>query len=291
MRKLRVVWTSILLVLAISTAMVSPAAAITGNFVRDFEHPFVGLAVFYDENGEFLHRCSGALLSPSVFLTAGHCIEGATTARVYFQQGAGANYDPALGYDPVTGYPNTCLTQPCATSDELYNYGYPAGFPNQQDVGLIILDQPVYLPEYGVLAAAGSLDSLATQRGRQDITFTASGYGLTYTNPHTTISYRERLMAESKLVNLRSALTNGFNLQTSNNPGIGGGTCFGDSGGPIFYGDYTSNVIVGVTSFGLSANVCAGVDFAYRTDQADVIAWILAHSPESERSLIQIVAI
>ena len=120
MRKLQAVLTPLLLVLVISTATVSPAAAITGNFVQDFEHPFVGLAVFYDENGEFLHRCSGALLSPSVFLTAGHCIEGATTARVYFQQDAGANYDPALGYDPVTGYPDTCLTQPCATSDELY---------------------------------------------------------------------------------------------------------------------------------------------------------------------------
>ena len=30
------------------------------------QHPFVGLAVFYDANGEFLWRCSGTLVSPTV---------------------------------------------------------------------------------------------------------------------------------------------------------------------------------------------------------------------------------
>ena len=259
-----------------------PAHAITGKFVDDFEHPFVGLAVFYDENEEFIGRCSGSLLSPTLFLTAGHCIEGAASARVYFQQGAGANYDPVTELDPVTGYPETCLSQPCTTSSELINYGYPAGFPNTRDAALLILDDPILLSEYGVLAAAGSLDELATRRGRQAIDFTVSGYGLTYTNPAKTISFRERLMASSRLVNLRSALTGGFNLQTTNNPGIGGGTCFGDSGGPVFYGGFSSNIIVGITSFGLSSQVCAGVDFAYRTDQQELIDFILANTPEGE---------
>src|SRR5688500_15060105 len=195
MRKLATFFPILLIVLA---ATATPARAITGNFVEDDEHPFVGLAVFYDENGEYSHRCSGSLLSPRVFLTAGHCVEGAETARVYFQQDAGAHFDPALDYDPITGYPDVCLTQPCATSDELYNYGYPAGFPNTKDVGLIILDEPITQAEYGVLAAAGSLDDLATRRGHKEIAFTVSGYGLSYTNPHVTESFRERLMASSK---------------------------------------------------------------------------------------------
>jgi len=267
----------------------APVHAITGEFVDDFEHPYVGLVVFYDRSGEFSHRCSGALLSPRVFLTAGHCVEGVTTARVYFRQDAGARFDPDLGQDPVTGYPEQCLADPCTTSDELYNFGYPAGFPDTNDAGLVILDQPIYLAEYGALAVAGFVDGLDTARGQQDLTFTASGYGLTYTNPANTISFRERLMASSQLVNLTSALTDGFNIQTTNNPGIGGGTCFGDSGGPIFYGGFASNTIVGVTSFGLSSNVCAGVDFAYRTDQAAVIAWILSHAPAGEKKQIQLV--
>jgi len=267
----------------------APAHAITGNFVDDFEHPFVGLVVFYDQNGDFSHRCSGSLLSPSVFLTAGHCVEGVSSARVYFQQGAGANFDPVLGIDPVTGYPEDCFTSPCTTSDELYNFGYPAGFPNTKDVGLVILDQPINLPEYGKLAEAGALNGFSNRKGQQSLTLTPSGYGLTYTNPSRTVSFRERLMTTSKLQNLVSALTDGFNMQSSNNFGIGGGTCFGDSGGPIFYGASSSNTIVGVTSFGLSSNVCAGVDFSYRTDQTAVIDFILDNAPASERGLIQIV--
>ena len=31
-------------------AFPSPSAAITGNFVEDVEHPFVGLVVFYDKD-------------------------------------------------------------------------------------------------------------------------------------------------------------------------------------------------------------------------------------------------
>jgi hypothetical protein len=265
-----------------SVLVCNTASAVTGRFVRDFEHPFVGLAVFYDATGEFIGRCSGSLLSPSLFLTAGHCIEGATSARVYFQQDAGVHYDPVTQLDPISGYPETCLTQPCTTSSELINYGYPAGFPNTRDAALLVLDDPILLSEYGTLAAAGTLDALATRRGRQSIDLTVSGYGLSYTNPAVTVSFRERLMASQQLVNLTSALTDGFNLQATNNPGIGGGSCFGDSGGPVFYGSQSSNLIVGITSFGLSANVCAGVDFAYRTDQAELIEWVLANVPAGE---------
>jgi hypothetical protein len=274
-----------------------PAGAITGNYVEDFEHPFVGLVTFYDAEGEYSHRCSGSLLTPTVFLTAGHCTDGATTARVYFQQDAGAHYDPETEVDPVTGYPEYCvdgtLGVTCATSDELYNYGFDefAGFPNTRDVGLVILDQPIELSEYGALAAPGSLDRLATRRGQQEVTFTISGYGLSRVNPVVVESYRERLMAKTKLVNLRSALNGGFNLQLSANPGGGrGGTCFGDSGGPVFYGGFQSNTIVGVTSFGLNGN-CRGVDFAYRTDRKAVQNWIEGIIGEDEFAQIEIVRI
>ncbi len=88
-----------------------PSFAITNDWVVDNEHPFVGLVVFYDADGEFSHRCSGSLISPTKLLTAGHCTapnSGAVTARVYFQQDAGANFDPVTGVDPISGYPETC---------------------------------------------------------------------------------------------------------------------------------------------------------------------------------------
>jgi Trypsin len=282
-RMLATLTTGLTLALAlVLTATTTPAGAITGNYVEDREHPFVGLVVFYDADGEFIHRCSGSLLTSTVFLTAGHCTDastGAVSARVYFQQDAGANYDPATETDPVSGYPETCaagtLGTLCATSDELYNYGFAdfEGFPNTRDAGLVILDQEIRMPEYGQLAAAGTLDRLATRRGQQDLTFTASGYGLTKSNPVKVTSFRERLMAQSRLTNLRSNLTDGFNLQTNGNGNGRGGTCSGDSGGPVFYGGYSSNLIVAVTSFGLNA-YCRGVDFAYRTDTDAVLGWI-----------------
>jgi secreted trypsin-like serine protease len=284
---------ALLAVLAAVLGMASPARAITGTFVPDTEHPFVGLAVFYDANGEFLWRCSGSLLTPTVFLTAGHCADtvgGAVTARVYFEQDAGANYDPATQLDPVSGYPETCangtLGTLCATSDQIYNFDYPGGLavPDTHDAGLVILDQPIMLSEYGVLAEAGSLDQLATHRGVQSETFTVSGYGLSYKqqehNGKANTSFRVRLMALSHLVNINSGLTAGFNLQTNGNGSGSGGTCNGDSGGPVFYGGYSSNTIVAITSFGLNS-LCRGTDFGFRTDQQAVIDWILRTVAES----------
>ena len=275
----------------------STATAISGNFVEDTEHPFVGLVAFYDEDGVFLHRCSGSLLTPIVFLTAGHCTDAATTARVYFQQDAGANYDPETELDPVTGYPDSCAKgtrDVCVTSDELYNYGFDdfAGFPNNRDAGLVILDRPIHILEHGVLATAGSLDELAARVGKHNVTVTISGYGVTRTNPsgRHELSFRERLMAKSTLINLTNALTSGYNVQVSANPGGGrGGLCFGDSGNPIFSGGFESNVIVGVNSF-VNSWTCGGVGFAYRTDTRAVIAWILRTVPKDQADDIRIVS-
>jgi hypothetical protein len=271
-------------VIAILVIAVSPVGAITGNWVEDFDHPFVGLVVFYNADGEFIWRCSGSLISPTKFLTAGHCAdtgEGAVTARVWFQQDAGAHFNGVI--DPITGYPEFCAAGTegtlCATSHVLYNYGFAnfAGFPNTHDAGLVILDQPIAMAEYGVLAGAGTLDGLGTARGQNDTIFTVSGYGLTYrTNDKDAlpnISFRSRLMANSTLVNLNSSLNDGYNLQTQGNGDDRGGTCSGDSGGPVFLGGPESNVIVAVTSFGLNA-LCRGTDFAYRIDRAEVLAWI-----------------
>lgn len=274
-----------LLVVMVFAIVASPLAAITGTYVKDFDHPFVGLVAFYDANGEFVWRCSGSLISPTKFLTAGHCADigdGAETARVWFQQNAGVNYDPATQHDPVTGYPDSCaagtLGKTCATSHRLYNFNFSGLYlPNTHDVGLVILDQRIRLAEYGTLPTAGVLTDLATARGTQDTIFTVSGYGLSRSNQPQSgipnVSFRERLEATSTLVNLSSAITDGYNLQTQGNGDQRGGTCSGDSGGPVFLGDNNSNTIVAVTSFGMNS-ICRGTDFSYRIDRTEVLRWI-----------------
>lgn len=269
------------------------AGAITGDYAEDYEHPFVGLVVFYDAEGLFHHRCSGALLTPTVFLTAGHCTAGASSARVYFQQDAGAGWSPTAGIDPATGYPSACAPGTegtlCATSHKMYNYGFTGldAVPETKDAGLVILEQPIALNEYASLAAAGTLDTLSARRGEQETTFTASGYGVTEVNPVSTTSFRKRLMAESRLTNLTSASNDGYNVQTNGNGKDRGGTCTADSGGPLFYGPSESNIITGITSFGHN-RYCKGTGFSYRTDRQEVIDWIKSSTTDSEFAGIRI---
>ena len=261
------------------------AFGITGNWIEDADHPYVGLIALYKADGTFLQRCSGFLISPTKFVTAGHCVDaaaGVVSARVYFQQDAGVNFNPTTGVDPVTGYPTTCaggtLGTLCATSRRLYNYGFDnfVSFPDTHDAGVVVLDQPITLPKYGQLPTAGVLESLG--RGRKNTLFTVSGYGMTLrVSVHTklsNVSFRERLMAQSSLIDFdRNQWTDGYNLQTQGNGDSRGGTCSGDSGGPILLGGASSNTIVAVTSFVLN-ELCRGTNFGYRIDRQEVLDWI-----------------
>jgi len=289
-------------VFAATVAILSTTAdAITGNAVLSNRDNVV-LLTFYDAEGVYLWRCSGTLISPTLVLTAGHCTYGAAEARVWADQGpyvetpvneGGYPLSPIEERPPCAGYVGWPCTGEDASGDPLTypGFGFPgivppedASFPNTGDVGLVVLDTPIY-PDSGFasLADEGALDAFATRRGRQDITFTVVGYGLQRTRPTGDVAARIRLEATTQLVNVRSSLAAGFNLQLTANPGGGrGGTCFGDSGGPIFYG--ASNTIVGLTSFGITP-YCTGVDYAFRIDQPDVLAWILGVAAEEGETI------
>ena len=131
-------------------------------------------------------------------------------------------------------------------------------------------------PEYATLAAPQTLDELIKARGTQDAEFGVSGYGISFSAKQGAfaISFRERLMATEKLVNLVSRNNDGYNVQLNGNGDDRGGTCSGDSGGPVFW-PADSNQVVAVTSWGMSNAGCRGDGWYYRTDRQAVIDWIL----------------
>jgi len=238
--------------------LATPVGAVTYGEPDNGEHPYVGLVVFYNGAGKPLHRCSGTLLSSTVFLTAGHCTYGTASAQVWLDE----HVTPAGGYPFSGGVTGTPVTHP------LYD-GF-ASFPATHDVGVVVLGEPAGAGAYGTLPALGFLDGVGKRQSDQLLTVV--GYGLQGVKPDYS-ALRDRYKGTVMLVNLKSALTDGFNLQMSGDGGKAhsGGACFGDSGGPVFYG--TSTVIVGVNSFVLNAN-CKGSGFAYRTDIGDSQSFI-----------------
>ena len=220
----------------------------------------------------------------------------AAHARVWFLQDVGSHYDPATELDAVTGYPDSCTGTKgdgiaggwCAESSTLFNYGFDAfaGFPNIHDLGIVILDQAIELDEYATLASANTVDALVKARGTQDTTMRVSGYGLSLrhlvpvhgpfaqTAPSSyTISFRIRLQADLTFSNLVSANSDGYTLVANGNGEGKGGTCNGDSGGPVFW-PANSNRVVAVSSWGVLNAGCRGIGYYYRTDRGETLDWI-----------------
>jgi trypsin len=272
-----------------AAALAAPAGAITYTAQKDFVHDYVALLVFYtdpDPNSvppgdPFSHRCSGTLISPTLILTAGHCTEGVDEGRAYFLQAVGPNYDPdsfgGWGGDETTGYPY----ENGVTFSHTWNFGEIfVGFPSQKDtmdVGVVELDAPYSPPsgQFGLLPDDGAIDdavAAAGANGKQTVRFVTSGYGLLDQDPVPDPGLRERLMAVGYLIEDTNPLT-AYQLKTTNNPSKGkGGSCNGDSGGPVFFEG--TRIISAVVSFGWNPQ-CKGQDYSYRIDRQVVLDWIL----------------
>jgi hypothetical protein len=156
------------LVAALSAAILlvalvaAPAFAVTDGKPDGDGHPYVGLMTAHAADGDYMHRCTGTLISSTVFVTAGHCTYGADYAVVYFEAGP---IEPDPDYDPVSrscddpdieGYPcaggvtGEVYTHPQYDDDLFYLY----------DLGVVVLDEPVILDEYGELPELNELDDL-----------------------------------------------------------------------------------------------------------------------------------
>jgi hypothetical protein len=236
-------------------AVGSPAAAITYGTPDGNTHPEVG-ALIADQaysDGTWAY-CSGTLVSPTVFVTAAHCGDpGQSSARVSFS----SHYQDG---DKV--YTGLYIPDP----------RYGGGQSDPHDLAVVVFNKAVTGITPARLPAAGLLDGLKANGALKSARFTAVGYGSYAPQPAPggyTYFYDD----------LRQQVSGSYNslndawLRLSQNPSTGdGGTCYGDSGGPNFLGDSSSNLLVATTITGDS--VCRSTNVDYRLDTADARAFL-----------------
>ena len=250
------------------------AQAIVNGEPDGNRHPYVGalVAEFEGAGGEteLLPVCSGTLISPTVFLTAGHCTEFliAEDLPTY------VSFDPAFvagESELVSGtpylHPDYCVG--CGPPGVVWLSGY--------DVGVVVLDEPVEMETYGSLPEANLVDTLQKRSPLTVVGYGASDFTTGEGAPQPIYPDIRQMATVEYLGTEGMANRVGedvFMKITGHGMGRGGeGICYGDSGGPVFLEDQTT--VVAVNSFiPPSSFPCSGPEYAQRVDLPVVLEWV-----------------
>lgn len=269
-RKIAVLLTAFATVFSLAF-IAAPAQASTGGTPDGEAHPGVAMIAFYDATGRY--RCSAALVSPTVLLTAAHCTDGVLGKVLVDFDSVIAEKGPSPL--PVAGVPGAGYT-----GEELAAAGFRSGTANTHpdysdftdlntwnDLGVVVLDAPVTDRPVYPIAPAGTLGSILPG-DLAKLTVTAVGYGTEVrkaaSGPQKPTPMSYPLIRRSVDMSFQKLDTQVFQTHGNvNTPQETGGTCFGDSGGPVFL----DGVIVGVTSYGMT-EVCRGIGGYQRVDIA-----------------------
>ena len=283
--------------LLLISAAFSTAWAITGGQPVGTAYPNVGTVLTFDPDyGRIIPSGSGTLIGERVFLTAGHIVEPIATG---YETLIGVSFDPIIDLNGVdwqddTTWPSTWRRVESyqysyvrrdahalrPLSDELQAHPRTAN-PNEEDIGVLILKEPVTGIEPATLPSPGLLDYLkqsgqleAPRPGGTLFTVVGTGFSLEFPPPQPIPPITEdgkvlRKFAETGYVGLNDAW-----LITFQNQARGyGGTGAGDSGGPTFWHDPATgkDVLVSITSWGAPYN---GTSFSYRIDIPESLQFI-----------------
>lgn len=234
----------------------APAGAIVGGAPDNGGHPNVGGVVAHFPDGD-IPACAGTLISPTMLLTAGHCI---ATIRAFGATGLGVSFESTLTFDAAGRVSDTIPGT--ATLDPLF--GHDQG--DLHDLAVVTFAQPVLSASPATLPTAGLLDRLAAQGGLRGQDFTAVGYGASGIStgggrPEPVFDYVRRVATSSFMALDPSRL---FLLTNANATG-GGGPCFADSGGPQFLDVAGTDTLVSLTSNRID-HACNALAVNYRLD-------------------------
>jgi hypothetical protein len=278
-------------------AIAAPASAITYGEPDNGEHPYVGFMIFFDPTEPGWFSCSGTLLDPTVFLTAGHCTFNIGNDGEH-KATTGGN-DVWVTFDDTEVLKGWPARADFATEEALYaarsawlndnpdytkgiahpnpDYDNFADFPENHDVGVVTLDDAVDPGhgEFGELAPLGTIDQMAAvSKNKNSALIETVGYGIQSIHPHP-MDVETRYKSTSRIASLTGNASKDGNVHTLNNPsatGGRGGSCFGDSGGPLLVNN--TNQVVAVVSYGFSST-CHGADYSWRVDTAPSYAFIV----------------
>ena len=244
-----------------SIAPGEPSLIVNGAFDLTNTYANVGaLIVKRKRDGQLFPECSGTLIAPTVFLTAGHCTS-------YVQSLPGADFAIGVSFanpipwgDLTNGQSGFVLATSIATHPD-YNQRQSDG----ADLGVVILPTQAGIP-VAHLPTLNLLDELQAAHKIQSMPFTAVGYGIfaRVVGGGTPFFLDYNPEPRQYAISSFNSLGPGY-IRLSQNPAKGdGGTCYGDSGGPNFISVNGTLVIAATTVTG-DAN-CRATNVDYRLD-------------------------
>lgn len=266
--------------LLVALGLAAPAAQASTGGTRDTANVYsnVGLILAYADDGG-RYRCSATLITPTVLLTAAHCTDGTVGKTL-------VDFDPVIAEQPPVPFPVAADTSAGYTSEEIAAAGFRAGtaqthpdysdftdLDNWNDVGVVVLDTPATGVKTSPVAGVGTLDRIKKSDLSKTL-FRAVGYGTEVrkpdSGPQKPTPFDFPLVR--RYVDMPGQKLTPQILQTNGNPNDNkgtGGTCFGDSGGPVFY----QGAIVAVTSYGYTDN-CRYLGGYQRVDISAAQDWL-----------------
>jgi hypothetical protein len=253
----------IIIALAVLALTAGMSQAVTFGQPDNSQHPYVGTILFTNGDGNW-YSCSATLISPTVLVTAAHCTidNGVKNTETWVNFSEHISFADRASGESLTHYLST-HTQWIRANDVVPHELYTGSYPNTYDIGVVVLGTPVISAIMGELPTLRFLDGIRPGNTPEN-SFTVVGYGMQgYIKPFYGDDWARRA-GQTRLIELKSTFDGAeMSAKYSNNPGkTSGGSCYGDSGGPVFYKN--TNMIVSVVSWGITP--CIGVEYNFRTD-------------------------